>query len=204
MKKTEKLNFHATMKYANDLLVNEISNDTKRMTNKAFGLLIKIGLKTGIRVSDLLKLEYTQFTENRIHKNTFTLEYYITKTKTKNIVPIGLILKDAIDTYKNDCLITYGYTSDKIFMNYTTRKLFTREWASKKISTANKNGLMGAVVNVAGMHSIRRTAVVEVFEKFQDVRLAQAFLGHGNILTTSNYLQDNKTTIQDKLRDVLC
>jgi integrase len=204
MKKTEKLNFNSTMKYANDLLNNEIGNETKRMTNKAFGLLVKICLKTGIRASDLLNLEYSQFTENKLAPNTFTLEYFITKTNTKNIVPLGADLMNSIHLYKMECLETYGTTSDKVFYNYSNGKLFTRVWASNRIAKANKNGLLGQVVNVCGMHSVRRTAVVEVFEKNQDLRLAQAFLGHKNILTTSNYLQDNKTTIQDKLREALC
>jgi site-specific recombinase XerD len=54
------------------------------------------------------------------------------------------------------------------------------------------------------MHSLRRTAVIEIFENKQDLRLAQAFLGHKNILTTSNYLQDSKRSIQDQLRECLC
>jgi site-specific recombinase XerD len=33
------------------------------------------------------------------------------------------------------------------------------------------------------MHSLRRTAVIEIFENKQDLRLAQALLGHKNILT---------------------
>jgi integrase len=36
----------------------------KRMTEK-FGLLIRLAVKTGIRASDLLNLEYIQFKENR-------------------------------------------------------------------------------------------------------------------------------------------
>jgi hypothetical protein len=31
------------------------------------------------------------------------------------------------------------------------------------------------IINVAGMHSLRRTAVIEIFENKQDLRLAQAF-----------------------------
>jgi hypothetical protein len=38
---------------------------------------------------------------------------------------------------------------------------------------ANDSGLLGEIVNVAGMHSLRRTAVIEIFENKQD--LAQAF-----------------------------
>jgi hypothetical protein len=39
---------------------------------------------------------------------------------------------------------------------------------------ANDSGLLGEIVNVAG-HSLRRTAVIEIFENKQDLRLAQAF-----------------------------
>jgi integrase len=54
-----------------------------------------------------------------------------------------------------------------------------------KVRKANDSGLLGEIVNVAGMHSLRRTAVIEIFENKQDLRLAQAFLGHKN----TNYFQ---------------
>jgi integrase len=44
------------------------------MTEKAFGLLIRLAVKTGIRASDLLNLEYIQ-KENREYPNTFTLVF---------------------------------------------------------------------------------------------------------------------------------
>jgi integrase len=82
MKKTDKLNFNSTIKFSNDLLNDKQPNQTKRMTEKAFGLLIRLAVKTGIRASDLLNLEYIQFKENREYPNTFTLEYsYKTKSK---------------------------------------------------------------------------------------------------------------------------
>jgi hypothetical protein len=51
----------------------------------------------------------------------------------------------------------------------------TRVWASNKVRKANDSGLLGEIVNVAGMHSLRRTAVIEIFENKQDLRLAQTF-----------------------------
>ena len=205
MNKTEKVNYNATMKYANDLLQlnGNMSNRTK-LSNSTFGLLLKICLKTGIRVTDLLNLEYSQITENKKYLNTFTLTYHINKTDSSNTVPIGAELMMTIQSYKIECLKDYGYTSSYIFYNYQTQKLFSRVWASKRISKANKDGKLGQVLNVVGMHSVRRAAVVEIFEKTQDLALAQSFLGHKNILTTSNYLQDVKTSTQDKLRSVLC
>jgi integrase len=66
---------------------------------KAFGLLIRLAVKTGIRASDLLNLEYIQFKENREYPNTFTLEYSITKTKSKNIIPVGAELMRIIQVW---------------------------------------------------------------------------------------------------------
>jgi integrase len=63
--KTDKLNFNSTIKFSNDLLNDKQPNQTKRMTEKTFGLLIRLAVKTGIRASDLLNLEYIQFKENR-------------------------------------------------------------------------------------------------------------------------------------------
>jgi integrase len=108
MKKTDKLNFNSTIKFSNDLLNDKQPNQTKRMTEKAFGLLIRLAVKTGIRASDLLNLEYIQFKENREYPNTFTLEYSITKTKSKNIIPVGAELMRIIQVYELECLSEYG------------------------------------------------------------------------------------------------
>jgi hypothetical protein len=66
-------------------------------------------------------------------------------------------------------------TSPNTYFNYSTGKNYTRVWASNKVRKANDSGLLGEIVNVAGMHSLRRTAVIEIFENKQDLRLAQAF-----------------------------
>jgi integrase len=123
--KTDKLNFNSTIKFSNDLLNDKQPNQTKRMTEKAFGLLIRLAVKTGIRASDLLNLEYIQFKENREYPNTFTLEYSITKTKSKNIIPVGAELMRIIQVYELECLSEYGYKSKHLFHNYSTGKLHT-------------------------------------------------------------------------------
>jgi integrase len=60
----------------------------------------------------------------------------------------------------------------------------TRVWASNKVRKANDSGLLGEIVNVAGMHSLRRTAVIEIFEQTR-FKTSTSLLGHKNILTTS-------------------
>lgn len=204
MKKTDTLNYNAVKHYSNTLLSNEIKNDTKRMTKKAFGLLLAICLKSGIRVSDLLVLKYSSFTENKIHPNTYLLDYAVKKSKTTNTLPIGHELMHQINVYRAECLNTYGFTSEFIFYNYTYNKVYSRVWASNQVSNANKKGLLGEIVNVAGLHSIRKTSAINLFDRTNDLKLVSKFLTHKNILTTSNYLQDTKKNTEDKLRELLC
>jgi integrase len=46
----------STIKFSNDLLNDKQPNQTKEWLKKAFGLLIRLAVKTGIRASDLLNL----------------------------------------------------------------------------------------------------------------------------------------------------
>jgi hypothetical protein len=66
------------------------------------------------------------------------------------------------------------YTSPNTYFTITGKKLHTC-LGIHKVRKANDSGLLGEIVNVAGMHSLRRTAVIEIFENKQDLRLAQAF-----------------------------
>lgn len=205
MNKTDKVNYNATMRFADDAI--NFSNPTrlrKESSMNALGLLTKICLKTSARVSDILHIKYSDFIENKIHQGTYTLTYEIRKTKSKNTVPIGRELMNDILQYKEKCINRHNTANDMIFFNYQSKSLFTRVWASKNIAQANREGLLGKVVNVAGTHSLRKTAANEIFDKTQDLKLAKEFLGHKNILTTSIYLQDSFASTQDKLRELLC
>jgi hypothetical protein len=64
-------------------------------------------------------------------------------------------------------------TSPNTYFTITQLVKITRVWASNKVRKANDSGLLGELMY--GMHSLRRTAVIEIFENKQDLRLAQAF-----------------------------
>jgi predicted membrane GTPase involved in stress response len=78
-----------------------------------------------------------------------------------------------IQVYELECLSEYGYKVKHLFHNYSTGKI-THVFGHPIKRKANDSGLLGEIVNVAGMHSLRRTAVIEIFENKQDLRLAQA------------------------------
>ena len=61
MAKTEKLSYHNAKKYAHDLWLNcENETDTRlKLSNRMMGLVLMMGLETGARISDLLKMKYS-------------------------------------------------------------------------------------------------------------------------------------------------
>jgi site-specific recombinase XerD len=198
MKTTNKLNFDASMKFANDSLnFSSPTNTRKEQSNNALGLLIKIGLKTSMRVSDILAIEHTQFKER--NDGTTWLTYKSIKSKVVVSIPVSHDLLKDINRYNKKMEDKYGSLHDNLFFNYQTKSMFTREWATKCISKANKQGKMGEVVNVAGTHSIRKTAVNAVFDRTQNLKLAQMMLGHKKITTTAIYIKDEAKEMEQLL-----
>jgi hypothetical protein len=66
-------------------------------------------------------------------------------------------------------------TSPNTYFTITQLVKITHVFGHPIKKKANDSGLLGEIVNVAGMHSLRRTAVIEIFENKQDLRLAQTF-----------------------------
>ena len=190
MAKTEKLSYHNAEKYAYTLWSEcEKETDSRlRLSNRVFGLVLMLGLESGARISDLLKMKYSDIKEMKDRPNVFALNYYVTKSKAYHKWVISAQLKGRIDITREWLKLEYGYYGDYIFYNPKANKPFTREWASKRVSVANKLGKMGEIVDVAGSHSLRKAAAHNLFDRSQDLRLVQSLLKHKNIATTSKYL----------------
>jgi integrase len=203
MKKTEKLNYQITKKYALTL-INECDKQTDSrlmLSNRMFGLVLLIGLESGARITDILNLTWDNIKE--CGPNEYMLSYHIKKTKKDISIPISNDLVSRINNNKNHFRTQYGFNNN-IFYNYGNGTKYTRVWASKRISKANLQGLLGDIIDVAGSHSLRRTAAINVFEKSNgDIRIASMLLGHKNLVTTSNYLLVNEKEMFDKLKTIV-
>lgn len=204
MKKTEKLNYQITKKYALTL-INECDNQTDTrliLSNRVFGLILLVGLETGARISDILKLKWDDI--ETYGNSEYMLTYHNSKSKKYISIPLSNGLAQQILNTKDWLSFRYQLVSDYIFYNYDNNKLFTRVWASNRISQANKRGLLGEIIDVAGSHSLRRTSAINVYEKSNgDMRIASMLLGHKNLVTTSNYLQVNEKEMFSKLKTIL-
>jgi hypothetical protein len=89
-----------------------------------------------------------------------------------------------IQVYELECLSEYELqVQTLISITQLVKKLHTC-LGIHKVRKANDSGLP-EIVNVAGMHSLRRTAVIEIFENKQDLRLARFLLGHKKTYSTT-------------------
>ena len=190
MAKTEKLSYHNAEKYANELWVN-CANETDtrlKLSNRMMGLVLLIGLETGARIGDLLKMKYSLIEEIKNKPNVYTITFYVEKSDADHKWVISSKLKNKIDTTREYMKIIHGYYGDMIFYNPNVEQPFGRVWASKRIAIANRLGKMGEIIKVAGSHSLRKAAAHNLFDRSQDLRLVQSLLKHKNIATTSKYL----------------
>ena len=190
MAKTNALNYHSAYKYALDLWLKcEGETDSRlKLSNRMMGLVLMLGLETGARISDLLRMKYTDISEMKDMPNVYVIDFYIKKTNSQHKWIVSAQLKHRIDATREYMKFEHGYYGDIIFYNPNVKKAFGRVWASRRIAVANKLGKMGEVVDVAGSHSLRKASAHNLFERSQDLRLVQSQLKHRNIATTSRYL----------------
>ena len=162
-------------------------------------LLFTLQSKTGLRISDVLDLKYT----NVVFKGLDTyLELILKKTKRELVLPLDRLLLKMIQDYKEYCILEFNEANEQMFYNYNSGKTFTYMWANKRVNQLNKSGVLGKVYDNVGTHSIRKGLAEYLFSK-KGLRTTQYLLGHRSMLTTEIYLKlDEKQHLKD-LQEVL-
>jgi integrase len=162
-------------------------------------LLFTLQSKTGLRISDVLDLRYT----NLVFKGLDTyLELILKKTKRELVLPLDRLLLKMIQDYKEYCILEFDEANEQMFYNYNNGKTFTYIWANKRINQLNKSAVLGKVYDNVGTHSIRKGLAEYLYSK-KGLRTTQYLLGHKSMLTTEIYLQlDKKQHLKD-LQEVL-
>jgi len=162
-------------------------------------LLFTLQSKTGLRISDVLDLKYT----NVVFKGLdIYLELILKKTKRDLVLPMDRLLLKMIQDYKEYCILEFDEANEQMFFNYNNGNTFTYMWASKRINQLNKSGVLGRVFDNVGTHSIRKGLAEYLYSK-KGLRTTQYLLGHKSMLTTEIYLQlDKKQHLKD-LQEVL-
>lgn len=163
-------------------------------------LLFTLQSKTGLRISDVLDLKYSNIITDR-GLDTY-VELILKKTKKDLTLPIDRLMLKMIQDYQEYCLLNFSILNENIFFNYNKNDKFTYMWCNKRINILNNSGALGKVFDNVGTHSIRKGLAEHLFTK-KGLRTTQYLLGHKSMLTTEIYLELDKEQHLKDLQEVL-
>ena len=168
------------------LTVNEVNNlleqpDTKKQLGLRDRALLETLYATGIRVSELINLKFTDLHEE------LKLVKVFGKGSKERLIPISEVALTWIDSYKekvrDPLILKIGKNTDFIFLNSRGSSL-TRQAVWQIIKHYCK--MAGIQKNVTP-HTLRHTFATHLLENGADLRVVQEILGHSDISTTQIY-----------------
>ena len=175
---------HRTLPVA--LTVNEVNNlleqpDTKKKLGLRDRALLETLYATGIRVSELINLKFTDLHEE------LKLVKIFGKGSKERLIPISEVALSWIDSYKekvrDPLILKIGKNTDFVFLNSRGSSL-TRQAVWQIIKHYCK--MAGIQKNVTP-HTLRHTFATHLLENGADLRVVQEILGHSDISTTQIY-----------------
>ncbi|MCK8823900.1 site-specific integrase [Fuchsiella alkaliacetigena] len=172
-------------------------------------IYIKYGLvilqSTGMRLSDLLKLEVDCLQEHLI--SGWTLTYYDHKNrKQRSEIPIPNecviaiqklieetkeIREQADKKIKNNIFIHKPDRGSKAGQINSIPKITYYQWLNKFVENRSITGKDGKLYNLTA-HQFRRTLATDMYSKGADLLAIRDMLGHSSALTTSKHYADIK------------
>jgi integrase len=155
----------------------------ERDNNYKYCLLISIGVFTGLRISDLLKLRFSQFEDSEI------LTIQEQKTKKTRRIKINQDLKEIIDRVKDKMGVTN--TDQYIFLNRYGTKPIDESWINVNLKRIFKKYGIEVEGNVSS-HMFRKTLGNRVLKlnnySNESVILLMELFGHSSPAITKRYL----------------
>ncbi len=155
-------------------------------------LLISCGVFTGLRISDLLQLKFSQF------ENTDILTVQEQKTKKTRKIKINPDLKTIIERIKGRMVVTH--TDQYIFLNRYGTKPIDKSWVNVELKRIFKKYGIELEGNVSS-HMFRKTLGNRVLKlnnySDESIVLLMELFGHSSVALTKRYLGIREREILD-------
>lgn len=155
-------------------------------------LLIASGVFTGLRISDLLQLRFSQF------ENSDILTIEEKKTKKTRRIKINQDLKEIVDRIKKRMVVTD--TNQYIFVNRYETKPIDKSWVNVRLKEIFKQYGIELEGNVSS-HMFRKTLGNRVLRlnnySNESIVLLMVLFGHSSIALTKRYLGIREREILD-------
>ncbi|MBA7489810.1 Tyrosine recombinase XerD [subsurface metagenome] len=163
--------------------IRAIKGNLKKRNPRDF-LLFTLGINTGLRISDILKLKVED-----VKDQTGNIKEYLDlnekKTKNQRLIYLNDEVKNALEYYFDKTKIydldRYLFISDKTKINKPISRV--RAWQLIQ-SWCREVGIKGRI----GTHTIRKTAGYQMRMQGVAIELIQEVLGHKSISMTKRYL----------------
>lgn len=161
------------------LTMEECLEIFRAVDNPKHKLLLLIGYGAGLRVSEIVTLEWRDilFSEHKIHiKNA--------KGKKDRMVMLPYSIVNSLEMYK------------KLYQ--PNKYVFEGQFAGEPYSTGSAQQVMRAALKKSGLskkatvHTLRHSFATHLLEGGTDIRYIQKFLGHASIKTTTIYTHVSK------------
>lgn len=165
--------------------LEQMKDELKKRGTRDY-LLFFTGINTGLRISDIVKLNYNDI---RNFDGSMKSHIIITETKTKKVkkFPICNGLLAELDNYtKNMYRGEYLFKSQK----GTNKPITTTQAYRIIVETGLKIGL-----TELGTHSMRKTFGYHHYQQFHDIAILQQIFNHSSPSITLRYIGINQDEI---------
>jgi integrase len=175
------------MKYVEPIrdkvLLSQILEWLKKKNFRDF-LMLLIGINTGLRVSDILKLRYKDLTKEIL---------YITEVKTKKIkeIPVNSVLRDVFRS------IGIEYKEQYIFKSRQGNGPITTQRAWQIMKNVEKEFKLENL----GTHTMRKTFGYHFYQDKKDIYTLMKIFNHSSETITLMYIGVNKKMVNEAYKN---
>ena len=158
-------------------------------------LMAVIMLDAGLRVGELVKLDYNDVIINGVPVTSLVVRAEIAKLKIERSIPCSNRIRICIETYWDRCRFDQGFAlQTPLFWTYCRRSRITVRQVQRIIKEAG-NYSIGRPITP---HQLRHTFATRLMEK-SNIRVVQALLGHKSLQSTQIYTHPNNQHLRDAI-----
>ena len=158
-------------------------------------LMAVIMLDAGLRVGELVQLNYDDVIIDHQPVKTLVVRSEIAKLKIERSIPVSNRLRSVIETYEDRCsFAVQDYDSVPLAWTYSRDNRITVRQVQRIIKEAG-NYSIGRPITP---HQLRHTFATRLMEK-SNIRVVQALLGHKSLQSTQIYTHPNNQHLRDAI-----
>ena len=154
---------------------------TLEKTNPRNSLLFRIGINTILRISDIIKLRYSQVFDT-LGKSRGYLIIREQKTGKEKKIKLNTLIQKYLETHKK----YYDLSGDDyLFFSFKNKSKHIDRTVAYKILklAATKSGIQNF-----GTHSMRKTLAYYIYTETKNLALVMSMLNHKNPAVTLRYI----------------